>query len=77
MEGSEWRYDPPRNLQKILDTDWSKAGPKHALETLQFLIGLGKGIAGNDRDPNRAANSQFVLEIAHEICIQVRSRWKP
>lgn len=43
-----------------------------ALENIQMLVGRAKGIAWNDRDPNRMQNLQDALDEAFNLCLTHR-----
>ncbi len=73
---AEMQHNPPDEIRRIQAMDFKTVSPKKAFGVLQNLIGMAAGVTGNDRNPNRAADSAFLLSLAHQICIDVRSRWK-
>lgn len=46
--------------------------PAKALMRLQDLIGMAKGVAGNDRDENRQAKLQNILSEAFDLAVAAR-----
>lgn len=48
-----------------------------ALDSLQGLVGMARSAAGNDRNPNRAAQVDDYLKRAHDLCVEARSMDPP
>lgn len=66
-----------RVIKKHGDLVGRRLTPKKAIGELQTLIGQAKHAYLNDRDPERHAHVLEPLDRAFDICVQVRSRWKP